>query len=81
MQPEELGIQYSGLSMELQTIVQRLQLLGFNAVRLPLTFGHLYSTELRNYTLPCRHPPLQYVSPPCGLCHPLIGSEGLGFRV
>ena len=57
LQPE-VDVSFSGLSMELQTVVQRLQLLGFNAVRLPFTFTNLMNTSGLNYTLPCDHPPL-----------------------
>ena len=69
LQPEMLGIEYTGLSMELGTVIQRLQLLGFNTVRLPFTFGNLFAEGLRNYSLPCQHPPLQYVRP-CTCWHP-----------
>ena len=55
MQPE-VEVDYSGLSMELELVVQRMQLLGFNAVRLPMTFSQLYTAQPRNYTLPCEHP-------------------------
>lgn len=59
-------MEYTGLSMELDVVIQRLQLLGFNTVRLPFTFGNLYADGLRNWTLPCKHPPLRYVRPlPC----------------
>ncbi|KAK9793451.1 hypothetical protein WJX73_008796 [Symbiochloris irregularis] len=57
----EVEVSYSGLSMELQTVVQRIQLLGFNAVRLPFTFTDLRNTSAINYTLPCEHPPLTEV--------------------
>lgn len=51
-----------GLSMELQTAVQRMQLLGFNAIRLPFTFDQLYNAAPKNYTLECEHPDLTQVS-------------------
>ena len=68
-QPEELGIPYTGLSMEFQTVVQRLSLMGFNAVRLPISFAVLHAGRPHNnYTLPCRHPPLEYVRPSSSAC-------------
>lgn len=38
------------LSMDFATVVYRMQLLGFNAVRLPFSFNDLYNASPRNYT-------------------------------
>lgn len=63
VQPE-VEVDFTGLSMELSIVVQRLQLLGFNAVRLPMTFQRLlYPDEVQNYTRPCEHPDLVQVIP------------------
>ena len=44
-------------------MVQRLQLLGFNAVRLPFSFDLFSALPASNYTRqPCVHPPLLDVS-------------------
>lgn len=62
-QPESLhGITATGLSMEAQTVVQRMQLLGFNAVRLPFTFAELAKDPPRNYSASCQHPSPAQVS-------------------
>lgn len=57
----EVDVDLDGLSMELQTAVQRMQLLGFNAIRLPFTFDQLYNAAPKNYTLECEHPDLTQV--------------------
>lgn len=44
-----------GLRMELTTVLQRLQLLGFNALRLPFSFTDLYTLPPRNFTKHCTH--------------------------
>ena len=65
LQPD-VEVDFTGLSMEMQIVVQRLQLLGFNAVRLPMTFGELLNPVMRNYTLPCERPDLLNVCPHVG---------------
>lgn len=58
VQPTE-DVAYTGLSMELQTVVQRIQLLGFNAIKLPFTFSQLFdNSNVTNYTRACDHPSL-----------------------
>ena len=42
--------------MEAQAVVQRMQLLGFNAVRLPFTFAELMKDPPRNYSSHCQRP-------------------------
>ena len=44
----------SSITLDFPTIVSRFQLLGFNAVRLPFSFGNLYgSTQPQSYTQSC----------------------------
>lgn len=42
------------ISFDFATVVHRLQLLGFNAVRLPFSFKDLYGTNPRNYAQQCK---------------------------
>lgn len=66
LQPESLhGILATGLSMEAQAVVQRMQLLGFNAVRLPFTFAELAKDPPRNYSWPCQQPTPEQVDSAC----------------
>ena len=41
--------------MELTVALQRVQLLGFNAIRLPFSFTDLFTLAPKNFTLNCTH--------------------------
>lgn len=53
-----------GIRMELTTVLQRIQLLGFNAIRLPFSFTDLFTLGPRNYTKNCTHVTDAEVRPP-----------------
>lgn len=56
LQPEAGTNLPNGIRMELTTVLQRLQLLGFNALRVPFSFTDLFTTDPRNFTDNCTHP-------------------------
>lgn len=47
---------YNGLPGDFATIVHRMQLMGFNAVRLPFSFKDLYELNPRDFTATCEIP-------------------------
>lgn len=49
------------LSYDFATVVHRMQLLGFNAVRLPFSFKDLYEITPRKYTQYGQHPNLSHI--------------------
>ena len=58
------------LSLDFATVVYRMQLLGFNAVRLPFSFKDLFQLLAKNYTHQCRIVTLREVQ--ASVTNPLI---------
>ena len=45
----------TGLTQDFETVARRIELLGFNAIRIPFSFTDLYTLGPLNYTKPCIH--------------------------
>ena len=45
----------TGLTQDFETVARRIELLGFNAIRIPFSFTDLYTMGPLNYTKPCVH--------------------------
>eukprot|EP00891_Asterochloris_glomerata_P009180 jgi/Astpho2/9180/fgenesh1_pg.00137_%23_8_t len=58
----------TGLTQDFETVARRIELLGFNAIRIPFSFTDLYTLGPLNYTKPCIHAApgqvLESVTPP-----------------
>ena len=55
------------LTQDFETVARRIELLGFNAIRIPFSFTDLYTMGPLNYTKPCIHAAPGQVSC-CGSC-------------
>ena len=64
----------TGLTQDFETVARRIELLGFNAIRIPFSFTDLYTMGPLNYTKPCIHAAPGQVSC-CGCC-PTGGEAG-----
>jgi hypothetical protein len=57
------------LTLDFATVVYRLQLLGFNAVRLPFSFADLYDTPPKSQTRSCPQARAPLVPARCAEAH------------
>jgi aryl-phospho-beta-D-glucosidase BglC (GH1 family) len=64
----------NGIAGDFATIVHRMQLLGFNAVRLPFSFKDLYEKNPRDFTAFCQMPTQEEIQE--SVTHPSMPNDG-----